>query len=292
VFRIVEAKKSWHAIRFFAVVIFALCQCQAQAFAEDQQAVEAEHRALVEQLKQLDQKHNRFGLTVHTLIVPVGAVPNYDFPIPVTRVRYESVPLFGFDQSKPASDAVAIIKELSEQFASDNALVAIAVVGHTDSVGTDKYNDDLSYQRAVSVATWIQAFGVVDKKVLAIGMGKSRPIASNATEAGKALNRRVEFFLSSVPEAILPSVQGSNYAPEFRNSNLPQCADLKPGDPVPGECAGPEVERKPVVTVDKKGHTTPSGPPLILDQSKPQLHVEEIPEREAVPVPDDNRDVP
>lgn len=68
----------------------------------------------------------------------------------------------------------------------------IEVSGHTDSTGAVQYNQDLSQRRANSVAYILQQNGVMPQRMYVQGFGKTRPIASNATPAGRAKNRRVE----------------------------------------------------------------------------------------------------
>ena len=72
----------------------------------------------------------------------------------------------------------------------------VDVYGHTDSTGGDQYNFDLSQRRAMSVANYLSAQGVDQRRFAVTGFGKTRPIATNATEAGRAQNRRVEIQLS------------------------------------------------------------------------------------------------
>ncbi len=71
----------------------------------------------------------------------------------------------------------------------------IQVVGHTDSTGSDAYNMDLSQRRASSVANILSYSGVPSSRIQVIGKGKTQPVASNATEAGRAQNRRVEIII-------------------------------------------------------------------------------------------------
>lgn len=72
----------------------------------------------------------------------------------------------------------------------------IDVYGHTDSTGSDSHNSDLSQRRALSVANYLSGQGVNSRRFSVTGFGESRPIASNATESGRAQNRRVEIQLS------------------------------------------------------------------------------------------------
>ena len=74
----------------------------------------------------------------------------------------------------------------------------VDVYGYTDSTGSDSYNQQLSQQRAVSVATILASQGVVQGRFYITGLGEEDPIASNATEAGRAQNRRVEIMLSPI----------------------------------------------------------------------------------------------
>lgn len=67
------------------------------------------------------------------------------------------------------------------------------VEGHTDSVGTDAYNQKLSERRANAVRdVLVNEYGVQGSRVDSVGYGESRPVADNATESGRAINRRVE----------------------------------------------------------------------------------------------------
>ena len=74
----------------------------------------------------------------------------------------------------------------------------VDVRGHTDSSGPDAYNLDLSQRRAVSVATILAGQGVDQRRFFIEGRGEADPIASNATETGRAQNRRVEIQLTPI----------------------------------------------------------------------------------------------
>jgi outer membrane protein OmpA-like peptidoglycan-associated protein len=72
----------------------------------------------------------------------------------------------------------------------------VAIEGHTDSVGSDQYNQDLSEHRAEAVRDYFVQQGISASAVEARGFGKSEPIASNDTAEGRQQNRRVELVLS------------------------------------------------------------------------------------------------
>src|SRR4051812_33957752 len=71
----------------------------------------------------------------------------------------------------------------------------ILVVGHTDSVGTDAYNLDLSQRRALAASAYLQSLGVPASRLQTAGKGKSEPVQANDTEEGRARNRRVEIAI-------------------------------------------------------------------------------------------------
>lgn len=73
----------------------------------------------------------------------------------------------------------------------------VEVSGHTDSVGSDEYNQDLSQRRAQSVVDFLVDNGVARDRISAVGYGETRPVASNDTPEGRASNRRVEFRVLS-----------------------------------------------------------------------------------------------
>jgi OOP family OmpA-OmpF porin len=68
----------------------------------------------------------------------------------------------------------------------------VIAVGHTDSVGSDKYNDRLSQRRADSVKAYLVSKGIEPNRIYTEGKGEKQPVASNKTKEGRAKNRRVE----------------------------------------------------------------------------------------------------
>jgi len=99
--------------------------------------------------------------------------------------------LFDFNKStlQPASDPV--LQQILDLM-KKNPTQKIEVQGHTDNVGGDAYNQTLSEARAKAIVTWLTQHGITADRLTAKGFGKTRPIADNATDAGRAKNRRVE----------------------------------------------------------------------------------------------------
>jgi outer membrane protein OmpA-like peptidoglycan-associated protein len=76
----------------------------------------------------------------------------------------------------------------------------LTVVGHTDDVGTNAYNQRLSERRALSVARYLETKRVDSLRLATAGKGESQPVASNASEAGRQANRRVEIYVEPVTQ--------------------------------------------------------------------------------------------
>jgi outer membrane protein OmpA-like peptidoglycan-associated protein len=118
----------------------------------------------------------------------------------VVRVSMTGDVLFDFDKADIRTAAEPTLKEIARLIASIPVGETV-IEGHTDSRGSDGYNQALSLRRAKAVATWLVAHGVDRKKLSVVGLGSSRPVAPNESDsgsdnpAGRALNRRVEFVL-------------------------------------------------------------------------------------------------
>ncbi|WP_460426820.1 OmpA family protein [Azotobacter armeniacus] len=107
-------------------------------------------------------------------------------------VRVELDVKFDFDKTQVKEESYADIKNLAD-FMNQYPQTITTVEGHTDSVGPDAYNQKLSERRANAVRdVLVNEYGVQGNRVDSVGYGESRPVADNATESGRAINRRVE----------------------------------------------------------------------------------------------------
>jgi len=102
--------------------------------------------------------------------------------------------LFAFDSAKLTPAAEATLDTVVEKLRGADVL-AIRVDGHTDSVGSDAYNQGLSERRAASVVGYLISQGVAAEKLTSQGFGESKPLEDNGTDAGRAQNRRVEIHV-------------------------------------------------------------------------------------------------
>jgi outer membrane protein OmpA-like peptidoglycan-associated protein len=121
-------------------------------------------------------------------------------PEPVAEaVRVELDVKFDFDKAQVKEGSFADIKNLAD-FMAQYPQTTTVVEGHTDSVGTDAYNQGLSERRANAVRdVLVNQYGVSGSRVNSVGYGETRPVADNATEAGRAINRRVEAEVEARP---------------------------------------------------------------------------------------------
>ena len=98
---------------------------------------------------------------------------------------------FDFDKSNIRSDARPVLDEAINVLKHEGGIAVIAE-GHTDSKGTDAYNQRLSERRAKAVRDYLVKGGVAASRIETVGFGESKPVASNDTDEGRAQNRRVE----------------------------------------------------------------------------------------------------
>ena len=102
--------------------------------------------------------------------------------------------LFDFDKSEIKPQYYPLLNKIAEVI-NKNPQIKLLIQGHTDSRGSAEYNQKLSVKRAISVKKYLMERGVSEDRLKTIGYGLTRPIATNLTPEGRALNRRVEFSI-------------------------------------------------------------------------------------------------
>ena len=124
--------------------------------------------------------------------VPAPAAPPAVVATPVSeKVTFAADAFFDFDKSVLKPEGKAKLDDLVGKMGSINLEVVIAV-GHTDSIGTDAYNQRLSVRRSEAVKAYLVGKGVEKNRVYTEGKGEKQPVADNRTAEGRAKNRRVE----------------------------------------------------------------------------------------------------
>jgi outer membrane protein OmpA-like peptidoglycan-associated protein len=154
---------------------------EAAAKAEEAEKAKAEVDELLNQLSDLKAKQTERGI-----VLTIGDV------------------LFAFDKATLSLEAFRNVDKLAA-FLQKHPNRSVLIEGHTDSVGSDEYNLDLSEKRAEAVKNALAAKGVGEERITPKGYGKKYPVASNATSEGRQLNRRVEVVVLN--EGVKPETQ-------------------------------------------------------------------------------------
>lgn len=114
-------------------------------------------------------------------------------------VTFDSGLLFAFDSDRIQGEAQRNLDNLAESI-SEYPNTELLIVGHTDAVGTETYNQSLSERRARSAANYLVGRGVKRDRIRTQGLGETEPVQDNTTEAGRAQNRRVEVAIFASEE--------------------------------------------------------------------------------------------
>ena len=124
-----------------------------------------------------------------------GVLPDSDIRSLIQSGRITADPDITQDQIQPAfystlSSVPIVLRKINRTL--------IDVNGHTDSTGSLAHNQALSERRAASVANFLAEQGIEQRRVSSMGFGPNQPVASNASEAGRAQNRRVEIAIAPI----------------------------------------------------------------------------------------------
>jgi len=119
---------------------------------------------------------------------------------------------FAFNSADITVDSHAVLDSLASGL-KQHPRLKVQIQGYTDSKGSARYNLKLSQRRADAVREYLIDQGVGSGQLTARGFGKSDPVASNSTEAGRAMNRRVVVFVVSNPNDVPTKGQGTTQPP-------------------------------------------------------------------------------
>ena len=124
-------------------------------------------------------------------VFPEPAIASTSTQEPFEKISFETETLFDFDKTTLKNEGKQRLDWLASRLMVGVVQVVVAS-GHTDSLGAQAYNQQLSERRARAVADYLSNKGIPNEKIFTEGRGGSQPIASNSNEIGRAMNRRVE----------------------------------------------------------------------------------------------------
>lgn len=178
--------------------------------------VSFEHTERINRLEKLSNQLNTQRPTIEQIQVKT---PSANFPIPVIRFHFDERTFFDSGSSTIRPESNKIIDMLAEQMKQDMPDTSLVILGHTDSVGSDENNNNLSINRSASVMQQLAQRGVNLKQMSTVGIGETQPVATNATEDGRSQNRRVEFVLSRFEEANYVAIEQFPRNTEWLNNH-------------------------------------------------------------------------
>ena len=130
-----------------------------------------------------------------------AVVPQWEFAIDDDAITgaLKGGATFAYGSSELSEELIGLLN-IAAAILTRNPTLTGTVAGHTDDVGSEGFNQTLSEARAQSAVDYLVAAGIDVDRLVAVGYGESRPIADNATAAGRAANRRIDFFLGPAPQ--------------------------------------------------------------------------------------------
>jgi OOP family OmpA-OmpF porin len=131
-----------------------------------------------------------------TIAIPTAAPePPKRVELKADRIEINEKIQFELDQANIMEASHGLLNEIVDVLKQHPDIKKIDILGHTDSDGTDAYNQDLSDRRAKAVLQYFVDHGIEKGRLSARGLGEAKPIADNETSQGKEKNRRVEFLI-------------------------------------------------------------------------------------------------
>ncbi|UGA56644.1 outer membrane beta-barrel protein [Vibrio sp. VB16] len=135
-----------------------------------------------------------------TIVEPEAIEPEVIEPEVVSINELSSYALFKFDGTTLSSEADGHLSPMLKRL-QDHSEAQLFIIGHTDSQGSASYNEQISLQRAQSVASYFENNGIAANRIQVEGRGESEPVADNSTLEGRALNRRTEVISPSFSQS-------------------------------------------------------------------------------------------
>ncbi len=213
----------WFLLPACVVALFGCVQTQWQAGSQPQgqtlrSADETMDLELADRVGRVQRLARLDGVApprIEQLVVPARDVPGAGRPIPVIRVTFAERDFFAPGSAAPQRGALAALRIMAENMRHDVPDLRVTVLGHTDATGTERANQALGQARALGMMQALVDSGAGPGQLSVVAIGDAQPIASNAAEAGRARNRRVEFLLSPSEAANMALVAARPVDPAF-----------------------------------------------------------------------------
>jgi outer membrane protein OmpA-like peptidoglycan-associated protein len=171
------------------------------------QTIGIEHQDRVARFARLAALYGVAPPKIDQMQLPAGTIKGVNYGIPVVRVQFQERVFFDFNKDTLRPDAGRVLDLLADSMRRDVPDAKVTILGHTDAIGGDTYNIDLSKRRALAVTQELVRRGVRPDQLSMVAIGKNQPIAPNTTDEGRGLNRRVEFMISASQDANRALVQ-------------------------------------------------------------------------------------
>ncbi len=113
--------------------------------------------------------------------------------VEAAKIEISQIVYFDFNKSNIKSESFGVLDDVASVLKNNPKIQRVRIEGHTDSVGSDAYNEKLSDKRAAAVKDYLTSKGITADRLESVGYGESRPVADNNSDAGRAKNRRTEF---------------------------------------------------------------------------------------------------
>jgi len=208
-------------------------------------------------------------ITIITSALLCTVTPTSAQPVPDTEVFRSLLKTINFEynSAKLTPSSYTALDSIAALFMR-NAKLRYEIQGHSDSIGSAKYNELLSGARAETVKNYIISKGVPEANIIAIGYGSAKPIAGNETEKGRAVNRRVEILL----------IESQEKYEILKESETKQQEDIRKAGIVVVEVEAsepmPEPEITPACECEKHAEPEPKQEELVsIPQQKPERKI-------------------
>jgi outer membrane protein OmpA-like peptidoglycan-associated protein len=239
----------------------ANADAMVSAFSADN-PFQAEQENRKKRFQELSSESLKASPKFYDYLIRQRDVPSLPGDMPVLRVVFEERVFFDTALWNIRPEANAVLDVVAQALRKESSAVALFVAGHTDSRGSDEYNLDLSIKRANSVAESLLSRGVGSVKIWRVGFGKAVPLRPNDSPDDMALNRRVEFILSSKLDAAV------FFLKEQGSFN---CSDQTAA--VTSLCTGPSVPERfvavPVIPRTTVRQSSPAGKTVKIPEPEP-----------------------